>query len=135
MHQYESHEHRDPFRPKAASIEDELSGQFGRAAAAGRTDALGADGLIGLQRAVGNAGVTAMLEEESSSVHDVVRSGGRPLDPDVRQDGPRRLLVRSVLGMHDVRRSRLHSPGGVHGRRVVSVHDTLIRTRFLRSRD
>ena len=35
-------------------------------------------GILGLQRAVGNAGVTSMLEEERSPVHDVVNSGGAP---------------------------------------------------------
>ena len=36
-----------------------------------------ARGLLGLQRVAGNAGVSAMLEEERSPVHDVVTSGGK----------------------------------------------------------
>ena len=91
MHQHEPDEHRDSFRPKAARIDDELSGQFGQAAAAGRTDALGVDGVLGLQRTAGNAGVTSILEEERSPVHDVVKSGGRPLDTEVRTDMEARL--------------------------------------------
>ena len=54
--------------------------------AAGRTDALGAEEILGLQRSIGNAGVSSMLEEERSPVHDVISSGGRPLEPDVRTD-------------------------------------------------
>jgi hypothetical protein len=91
MHQHEPDEHRDPFRPKAARIDDELTGQFGPAAAAGRTDALGVDGILGLQRTAGNAGVASLLEEERSPVHDVVKSGGRPLDTEVRTDMEARL--------------------------------------------
>lgn len=86
MHQHLSDDQHDSLRPKAARLEAESPDQLGRAATAGRTDVLGAEGILGLQRAVGNAGVTAMLEEERSPVHDVISSGGRPLEPAVRTD-------------------------------------------------
>ncbi|MFF0434361.1 DUF4157 domain-containing protein [Streptomyces sp. NPDC004327] len=70
------------------------------AAAAGRTDVVGAAGLGTLQRAVGNGAVGAMVQrskaaageaqeqsDERSPVHDVVSSGGgRPLDAETRGD-------------------------------------------------
>jgi hypothetical protein len=77
-----------------------------RAAVAGRTDALGADGLLGLQRTVGNAGVGAMLEE--SPVRGVVGSGrGSPLDTETRADMERRLG-------HDFGDVRVHTDGAAH---------------------
>jgi hypothetical protein len=91
MHKHSADEERDSLRPKAARLEEELPDRYGRAAADGRTDVLGADGLLGLQRVAGNAGVTSMLEEERSPVHDVISSSGRPLDPDVRTDMEQRL--------------------------------------------
>jgi hypothetical protein len=48
--------------------------------------------VIDLQRVAGNAGVTAALDdEERSPVHDVVGTGGRSLDADVRSDMESRL--------------------------------------------
>jgi Domain of unknown function (DUF4157) len=86
MHEHTYDERIDTMRPKASRIEEDVHAHAGKAAATGRTDALGADDILGLQRAVGNAGVTSMLEEERSPVHDVVSSGGRPLEPEVRED-------------------------------------------------
>jgi hypothetical protein len=91
MHKHSADEERDSLRPKAARLEEDLPDHFGRAAAAGRTDVLGADGLLGLQRVAGNSGVSSMLEEERSPVHDVINSSGRPLDTDVRTDMEQRL--------------------------------------------
>ncbi|MGM9439828.1 eCIS core domain-containing protein [Streptomyces murinus] len=54
-------------------------------------------GLLGLQAAVGNAAVVQMLrraggaEVQRSAVHDVLRTGGRPLDEGVRTDMEARL--------------------------------------------
>jgi hypothetical protein len=60
-----------------------------RAAVAGRTDALAPAAVLRLQRAAGNAGVTAVLDgeqEQESPVREVVgRGGGQPLDAPVRQ--------------------------------------------------
>jgi hypothetical protein len=52
---------------------------------------LDADAILGLQRTVGNGAVTSLLEEERSPVHEVIKSGGRPLEPDVREDMEARL--------------------------------------------
>ena len=46
---------------------------------------------LGLQRAAGNSAVAGLMEEERSPVHDVISSGGRPLEPEVRGDMERRL--------------------------------------------
>src|SRR4051794_37934404 len=61
------------------------------AAAGRRTDALDGAAVLALQRAVGNQGVVAMLEEEASPVHGVIGSGGAPLASDVRADMEARL--------------------------------------------
>jgi hypothetical protein len=75
------------FRPKGDRIDRDNDDVMYRAAMAGRTDVLGAGGVLGLQRSVGNAGVGAVLDEERSPVHDVVgRGGGDPLATDVRTD-------------------------------------------------
>ncbi|MFH1475834.1 MAG: DUF4157 domain-containing protein [Chloroflexota bacterium] len=58
-----------------------------RAAVAGRTEALAPAAVLRLQRAAGNAGVAAALEnEQESPVKDVVGKGsGQPLEAPVRQ--------------------------------------------------
>ncbi|HET9648551.1 MAG TPA: DUF4157 domain-containing protein, partial [Microlunatus sp.] len=84
MQEHQFDERVETLRPKAARIDEEVGSHAGKAAAAGRVDALGADDILGLQRSVGNAGVSSLMEEERSPVHDVVSSGGRPLEPDVR---------------------------------------------------
>lgn len=71
-------------RPKADRVE-QYEPVFS-AAPLGRTDVLGAQGMLGLQRAVGNAGVGTLMEEERSPVHDVIGSGGSPLDTATRGD-------------------------------------------------
>lgn len=86
MHDHLFDTRHDPFRPRGDRLEDSMLDSQYRAAAVGRSDVLGASGLLGLQRVAGNAGVTAMLEEERSPVHDVVTAGGRALEPDVRAD-------------------------------------------------
>lgn len=56
-----------------------------KAAAAGRPDVLGRAGMIGLQRAAGNAAAAGMMQdEERSPVHDVISGSGSPLDDGVR---------------------------------------------------
>lgn len=74
------------FRPRGDRLEStEEPEALRHAAAAGRLDVLGPAGVLGLQRAVGNAGVTSLVEEERSPVLDVVGTGGgRPLDSDTR---------------------------------------------------
>lgn len=86
--------HAEALRPRGDRPAPEVEPAPGwayAAAAAGRTDVLGPAGLLGLQRAVGNAGVGALAgvagEEERSPVHDVVGSGGGdPLPTHLRAD-------------------------------------------------
>jgi hypothetical protein len=95
-------------RPKGDRIDREDHDLLGRAAAAGRTDVLGTTGMLGLQRAVGNAGVGALVDEERSPVRDVVDSGGgSPLDTDTRAD------MEGRFG-HDFGDVRVHTDGAAH---------------------
>jgi hypothetical protein len=95
-------------RPKGDRIERDDHDLLGRAAAAGRTDVLGPAGLLGLQRAVGNAGTSSLVEEERSPVHDVVGSGGgSPLDTATRED------METRFG-HDFGDVRVHTDGAAH---------------------
>ena len=104
-------------RPKGDRIEPDQTGDLMyRAAAAGRTDVLGPSGMLGLQRAVGNAGVGSLVEEERSPVHDVVNSGGgSPLAPDVRSD------MEARFGGQDFGDVRVHTDGAAH-ESAKSVH-------------
>src|SRR5205823_6556838 len=96
------------FRPRGDRIERDDTDLLGRAAAAGRPDVLGPAGILGLQRAVGNAGVGTLVEEERSPVHDVVNSGGgAPLDTETRAD------MEGRLG-HDFGDVRIHTDGAAH---------------------
>ena len=96
-------------RPKASRIDSHPPAHLLQAAAAGRSDVLDGPGILGLQRAVGNAGVGALLEaepaqEQRSPVHDVIGSGGgSPLAPDVRDE------MQGRLG-HDFSDVRIHDP-------------------------
>jgi hypothetical protein len=103
------HDLETGYRPKGDRVEHEDSGDLMyRAAAAGRTDVLGPAGLLGLQRAVGNAGVNTLVDEERSPVHDVVTSGGgSPLDADTRTD------MESRFG-RDFGDVRVHTDGAAH---------------------
>ncbi len=95
-------------RPKGDRLEQPVEDLTLRAASAGRTDVLGPAGLLELQRTVGNAGVGALLEEETSPVHDVVNSGaGRPLEPETRAD----MEQRFGQDFGDV---RVHTGGAAH---------------------
>jgi Domain of unknown function (DUF4157) len=106
-------------RPRGARLEEPASHQV-RAALAGRLDAAGPAGLLGLQRAVGNGSAAALVaggeEETQSPVHDVVRSQGEPLAPDVRTD------MEARLG-HDFGDVRIHTDGAAaESARAVSAH-------------
>jgi hypothetical protein len=116
MHEHE-HDHTGSgsMRPKAARI-DEPDALAVRAALSGRLDAMGPRGMLGLQRAVGNAGATAALEEERSPVHDVVGSPGAALDHDVRED------MEARLG-HDFSDVRVHTDGAADASaKAVNAH-------------
>ena len=68
-------------RPRAESLAPAIA----TAAAAGRPDVVGRSGMLGIQRAAGNAAASSVMEERSP-VHDVVASGGVPLEEEVRTD-------------------------------------------------
>jgi uncharacterized protein DUF4157 len=126
-HSFDSEE--SALRPKSARIDESVTDQQGKAAAEGRTDVLGGAGVLDLQRAVGNSGVTAMLEEERSSVHDVITSGGRPLEPDVRDD------MESRLG-HDFGDVRVHDDGAAHeSAKAVNAHAYTVGSNVVFQRD
>jgi hypothetical protein len=102
------HDSDGGFRPRGDRVEQADHDLVGRAAAAGRPDVLGAAGLLDLQRAVGNAGASTLVEEAGESpVHDVVRSGGTPLDAGVRVD------MESRFGQ-DFGDVRVHTGGAAH---------------------
>jgi hypothetical protein len=102
------HEGDAGFRPKGDRLPAPGDDLMFKAAAAGRTDVLGPAGMLGLQRAVGNAGVGALVEEERSPVHDVVSSGGgSPLDAETRAD----METRMGADFSDV---RVHTDGAAH---------------------
>ncbi|MEA5361500.1 DUF4157 domain-containing protein [Amycolatopsis sp., V23-08] len=93
-------------RPHGDRIERDDHDLMGRAAAAGRTDVLGPAGLLGLQRAVGNAGASTLIEQ--SPVHEVVGSGGgAPLDTETRAD------METRFG-HDFGDVRVHTGSAAH---------------------
>jgi hypothetical protein len=105
-----SHDHdlEPTLRPRGDRLERDDTDLLGRAAAAGRTDVLGPAGMLGLQRAVGNAGTGSLIEEERSPVHDVVGSGGgAPLDAATRTD----MESRFGADFSDV---RVHTDGAAH---------------------
>ena len=62
---------------------------------------------MGLQRAVGNARVAEVVEEERSPVHDVISSSGTPLPTEVRAD----MEGRFGTSFGDV---RVHNDGAAH---------------------
>lgn len=106
MHGHE-HEVETSVRPKGDRVQHEETDLLGRAAVAGRPDVLGPAGMLGLQRAVGNAGVGAVVEE-GASVQDVVSSGGgSPLNTEVRAD------MEGRLG-HDFSDVRVHTDSAAH---------------------
>jgi hypothetical protein len=128
-HSHEVDDGRE-LRPKADRIESEDTGLMYRAAAAGRTDVLGPAGLLGLQRAVGNAGVAGTMEQERSPVLDVVGSGGgAPLDRDTRTD------MESRLG-HDFGDVRVHTDSKAHdSATAVNAHAYTVGSNIVFQRD
>ena len=99
--------YQSDLRPKASRVEEPESALALKAALSGRLDAAGPAGVMGLQRAVGNAGAAAVIDEERSPVHDVVSSGGTPLPGDLRTD----MEGRFGTDFGDV---RVHNDGAAH---------------------
>lgn len=89
MHRHEHDREASQGQPvRRSDHEDAATALAARAAAAGRTDALGHASVLRLQRAAGNAGVAQLLDadaEPESPVKKVVgQGGGEPLEPAVR---------------------------------------------------
>jgi hypothetical protein len=126
-HDHDSEE--STLRPKAARIDAHPTAQLMKAAATGRSDVLDSAGILGLQRAVGNSGVGAMLEEERSPVHDVINSGGSPLAPDVQQE------MSGRLG-HDFSDVRVHNDSAAHeSAQSVNAHAYTVGSNVVFQRD
>ncbi|WP_438854748.1 eCIS core domain-containing protein [Agromyces sp. M3QZ16-3] len=85
----------DPAEPAAARKPEAARDAAAVTAAAGlaarRTDAIGAAGLLRLQRDAGNGAVSDLVEEGRSPVHDVISSGGASLEPGLRTDMEQRI--------------------------------------------
>jgi Domain of unknown function (DUF4157) len=118
-------------RPKTARLAPEDLSATYRAVIAGRADVLGSAGLLGLQRAVGNARVGALFSEQKRSpVLDVVNSGsGSPLDADTRAD------MESRLG-HDFSDVRVHTDSRAHdSAQAVNAHAYTVGSNVVFQRD
>ncbi|HEY5835582.1 DUF4157 domain-containing protein [Streptomyces sp.] len=126
-------------RPKAdgdAGTAAAPEGLLMKAAAGGRADVLGTSGLLRLQRSLGNSAVGAALAEqreeqhgERSPVHDVVGSGGRPLEPEVRAD------MEARLG-HDFGDVRVHTDAAAHeSATAVNAHAYTVGSHLVFQRD
>ncbi len=116
-------------RPRSARIEDPVPDHVGRAAAQGRRDVLDGAALMGLQRAAGNGSVSRLMEEDRSPVYDVISSGGRPLNPEVRSDMEQRLG-------HDFGDVRVHDDGAAHeSARAVNAHAYTVGSSVVFQRD
>jgi Domain of unknown function (DUF4157) len=103
LHDHDAEE--TSIRPKSSRVDARPPAHLLQAAGTGRTDVLDEAGILGLQRAVGNGGVGALLDEEESRspVHDVLNSdGGTPLSPDVQGE------MEGRLG-HDFSDVRVHT--------------------------
>jgi Domain of unknown function (DUF4157) len=129
-------------RPKAEDAEQSGAAPDAllmKAAAGGRSDVLGTSGVLRLQRSLGNSAVGAALaeqqqeqapqEETRSPVHDVIGSGGRPLDPEVRGD------MEARLG-HDFGDVRVHTDDAAHASaQAVSAHAYTVGSHVVFQRD
>ena len=125
------HDGSGSLRPKSARLDRPAVPSAARAAAAGRWDVVGADGLLDLQRSAGNQGVAAAVrDEEPSPVHDVVNSGGgQPLEPGVRAD------MEARLG-HDFGDVRVHhDTRAEESARAVNAHAYTVGSNIVFQRD
>jgi len=129
-HEYD-HDGPESLRPKSARVDPPGAGAAARAAAEGRWDVVGTDGMLGLQRSAGNQGVAAaMQDDEPSPVLDVVNSGGgQPLDPGVRSD------MEARLG-HDFGDVRVHhDPRAEESAKAVNAHAYTVGPNIVFQRD
>jgi ribosomal protein L12E/L44/L45/RPP1/RPP2 len=107
MHTHDGLDQESSLRPKTSRLEEAESAVALNAALSGRLDAAGTSGVMGLQRAIGNAGTAELIEQERSPVHDVIGSGGSPMEPTIRAD------MESRLG-HDFGGVRIHTDAAAH---------------------
>lgn len=130
MHTHDHDAEETSLRPKAARLDSRPPAHLLQAAAAGRSDVLDGAGILGLQRAVGNSGVGALLEEDRSPVHDVLNSGGgSPLAPDVRDE------MQARLG-HDFSDVKVHTDSQAHeSARSVNAHAYTVGSSVVFQRD
>lgn len=129
MHDHLSDERSSGLRPKGARIDGDVEALVGKAAGQGRADVLDPDTVLGLQRTAGNGAVAQLLEEERSPVHDVISSGGRPLDPDVRDD------MEARLG-HDFSDVRIHDDSAAaDSAKAVNAHAYTVGSNVVFQRD
>ena len=125
------HDESASLRPRSARLGGPARSPVTEAAAAGRWDAVGAGGMLDLQRLAGNQGVTAALQdEEASPVHDVINSGGgQPLDLGVRAD------MEARLG-HDFGDVRVHHDARAEdSARAVNAHAYTVGSNIVFQRD
>jgi hypothetical protein len=117
-------------RPKSGRVDGAPPPHVLQAAGTGRKDVLDSADILRLQRAVGNSGVGAMLEEERSPVHEVVNSGGgSPLAPDVQDE------MQGRLG-HDFSDVRVHNDSQAHeSARSVNAHAYTVGSNVVFQRD
>ena len=129
MHDHLADERIATLRPKGSRIEGDAQALAGRAAGHGRTDVLDPDAVLGLQRSAGNGAVAQLMEEERSPVHDVVNSGGRPIEPDVRED------MEARLG-HDFSDVRIHDDAtAADSAKAVNAHAYTVGSNVVFQRD
>ncbi len=118
MHGHDhNHGEGDSLRPKAARLEERDDPTLWRAAAERRPDVLGPEGLLSMQRLVGNRRVQRVVGEERSPVLDVLSSSaGSPLEEPVRAD------MEARLGQ-DFSDVRVHTGDAAHeSARSVNAH-------------
>lgn len=129
MHDHLPDERIVTLRPKGSRIDGDLDTAAGKAAGHRRTDALDAEAILGLQRSAGNGAVAQLMEDERSPVHDVVSSGGRPLEPDVRND------METRLG-HDFADVRIHDDSAAaNSAKAVNAHAYTVGSNVVFQRD
>jgi Domain of unknown function (DUF4157) len=103
MRAYDHDPQESALRPKAARPDFHAPAPMMQAAASGHPEVLDGQAVLGLQRAVGNRGVSSAIEDDRSPVLDVVNSGGgSPLSPDVKAE------MQTRLG-HDFSDVRVHT--------------------------
>jgi Domain of unknown function (DUF4157) len=129
----QDYDHDGPgyLRPRSSRLDVPGAGPAAHAAAEGRWDIVGTDGLLGLQRSAGNQGVVAaMQDEQTSPVYDVVSSGGgQPLDSTVRFD------MEARLG-HDFGDVRVHHDARAdESARAVNAHAYTVGSNIVFQRD